>query len=70
VGDGLVMAPPLSGSARVQSHPEYTIKTVMHGLEGPLDGKTFPAGIMVGNKEQSDEWIAAIVSYIRTNLSN
>lgn len=70
VGDGLVMAPPLSGSARVQSHPEYVIKTVMHGLEGPLDGKTFPAGIMVGNEEQSDEWIAAITSYIRTNLSN
>ena len=70
VGEGLVMAPALSGSVRVQSHPEYTIKTVMHGLEGPINGKTYPAGIMVGNKEQSDEWIAAIVSYIRTNLSN
>lgn len=70
VGEGLVMAPPLSGSVRVQSHPEYTIKTVMHGLEGPIKGKTYPAGIMIGNKEQSDEWIAAIVSYIRTNLSN
>jgi len=70
VGEGLVMAPPLTGSARVQSHPEYIIKTVMHGMEGPLDGKKFPAGIMVGNKEQSDEWIAAITSYIRTNLSN
>ncbi|RRQ50779.1 sorbosone dehydrogenase [Maribacter algicola] len=70
VGDGLVMAPALSGSTRVQSHPEYVIKTVMHGLEGPLDGKTYPAGIMVGNKEQSDDWIASIVSYIRTNLSN
>jgi mono/diheme cytochrome c family protein len=70
IGEGLVMAPPLSGSVRVQSHPEYTIKTVMHGLEGPINGKTYPAGIMIGNEEQSDEWIAAIVSYIRTNLSN
>lgn len=70
VGDGLIMAPALAGSARVQSHPEYIIKTVMHGLQGPLDGKTYPAGIMVGNKEQSDEWIAAVTSYIRTNLSN
>ena len=42
----------------------------MHGLQGPLDGKTYAAGIMVGNKEQSDEWIASVVSYIRTNLSN
>lgn len=70
VGDGLIMAPALAGSARVQSHPEYIIKTVMHGLQGPLVGKTYPAGIMVGNKEQSDEWIAAVTSYIRTNLSN
>lgn len=70
IGDGLVMAPPLAGSARVQAHPDYVIKTVMHGMEGPLDNKTFPGGIMVGNEEQSDEWIAAITSYIRQNLSN
>jgi mono/diheme cytochrome c family protein/glucose/arabinose dehydrogenase len=70
VGDGLVMAPALTGSNRVQSHPEYIIKTIMHGLKGPLNGKTYPAGIMVGNKEQSDEWIASIASYLRTNLSN
>lgn len=70
VGDGLVMAPPLRGSKRVQSHPEYIVKTIMHGLHGPLEGKTYPAGIMVGNKEQSDAWIADIASYIRTNLSN
>ncbi len=70
LGNGTVMAPPLAGSVRVQQHPEYIIKTILHGLEGPLDGKTYPAGIMVGNKEQSDDWVASIASYIRTNLSN
>ncbi|WP_082960096.1 DUF7133 domain-containing protein [Maribacter hydrothermalis] len=70
LGNGTVMAPPLSGAIRVQEHPEYIIKTILHGLEGPLDGKTYPAGIMVGNKEQTDDWIASIASYIRTNLSN
>jgi len=70
IGDGMVMAPALAGSSRVQGHPDYVIKTVMHGMEGPLDNKTFPGGIMVGNKEQTDEWIAAISSYIRQNLSN
>ncbi|MBM1105611.1 discoidin domain-containing protein [Aurantibacter crassamenti] len=70
VGEGLIMAPPLAGSNRVQGHPEYVIKTLLHGLQGPLEGKTYPAGIMVGNKEQSDDWIASIASYIRTNLSN
>ncbi len=70
LGNGNVMAPSLRGSPRVQSHPEYVIKAIMHGMEGPLDGKTYPAGIMVGNKEQSDEWIAAISSYIRLGLTN
>ena len=60
VGPGVVMAPPLNGSVRVQSHPDYVIKTIMHGLTGPINGKTYPGGVMVGNKEQSDEWIAAI----------
>lgn len=70
VGQGQVMAPPLTGSVRVQSHPHYVIKTLLYGLSGPIDGKTYPAGIMVGMKEQTDEWIASIASYIRFNLSN
>ena len=46
------------------------MKVLLHGLEGPLEGKNYPAGIMVGNAEQSDEWIAAIASYIRVGLTN
>lgn len=70
VGEGLVMAPPLTGSARVQSHPDYVIKVLLHGLAGPIEGKTYPGGIMVGMQEQSDEWIASIASFIRLNLTN
>ncbi|MGB5356715.1 MAG: discoidin domain-containing protein [Eudoraea sp.] len=70
LGNGVVMAPPLTGSPRVQSHPEYVIKTLLHGLEGPLDGQTYPGGIMVGMADQSDQWIADIASYIRVNLTN
>jgi mono/diheme cytochrome c family protein len=70
LGNGSVMAPSLRGSPRVQSHPEYVTRVILHGLEGPLDGKSYPAGIMVGNSEQSDEWVAAIASYIRIGLTN
>lgn len=70
LGNGTIMAPPLTGSPRVQSHPEYVIKTLLHGLEGPLDGQTYPGGIMVGMGDQSDDWIADISSYIRVNLTN
>jgi len=70
LGNGTVMAPSLRGSPRVQSHPEYVLKVIMRGMQGPLDGKTYPAGIMVPNAEQSDDWIAAIASYIRVGLTN
>ncbi|MEZ5040775.1 MAG: discoidin domain-containing protein [Saprospiraceae bacterium] len=70
MGPGVIMAPSLAGSDRVQSHPEYVIKTIMHGLSGPIEGKNYPGAIMVGMKEQSDEWIAAVASFIRINLTN
>lgn len=70
MGPGVIMAPSLAASVRVQSHPEYVIRTVMHGLNGPINGKNYPGGIMVGMKEQSDEWIAAVTSFIRINLTN
>ena len=70
LGNGTVMAPPLTGSPRVQSHPEYVIKTLLHGMDGPLEGKNYPGGIMVGMGDQEDGWIADIASYIRLNLTN
>ncbi len=70
LGNGTIMAPPLTGSPRVQAHADYVINTLLYGLEGPLDGKSYPGGIMVGMQEQSDQWIADVASYIRMNLTN
>ncbi len=33
------MAPSLAGSPRVQGHRDYVIKTLLHGMDGPIDGK-------------------------------
>ena len=41
---GVVMAPSLSGSSRVNGHRDYVIKPLLHGMSGPIDGKTYPAG--------------------------
>ena len=70
LGEGMLMAPILSGSQRVQAHPDYAVKAVMHGLQGPLNGRSYPGGLMVGNAEQSDQWIADISSYIRKSFGN
>jgi mono/diheme cytochrome c family protein/glucose/arabinose dehydrogenase len=68
-GDGLI-APPLAGNARVTAHPEYVIKTLLHGQTGPVAGRSYAGGLMVPFGSESDEWIASLASYVRTNLTN
>mgnify|MGYP000170949634 FL=1 len=66
---GTMMAPPLAGSASVNGHRDQFINIVLHGLEGPVNGKNYTAP-MVSMKSQSDQWIADVVSYIRNDLGN
>ena len=66
---GIVMAPSLSGSARVNGHRDYVIKTLLHGMSGPLDGRTFPQ-VMVPMGSNTDQWIADVASYVRNSFGN
>ena len=66
---GTMMAPPISGSPRVQGHRDYVVKVLLHGLQGPLAGKTY-TNVMVPMGGQSDEWIASVASYIRNDFGN
>jgi mono/diheme cytochrome c family protein len=63
------MAPPLAGSPRVNAHRDYIIKAVLHGLGGPVDGKTY-TDMMIPMGNFDDEWIAAVSSYVRANFGN
>ncbi len=67
---GVLMAPSLSGAPRVQGHRDYVIKTLLHGLDGPIDGKVYGAGVMVPMGTNKDEWIAAVASYVRNSFGN
>ena len=67
---GVLMAPSLSGVPRVQGHRDYVIKTLLHGLDGPIDGKLYGAGVMVPMGMNRDEWIASIASYVRNSFTN
>jgi mono/diheme cytochrome c family protein len=69
-GNNKLLAPALAGSFRIQSHPEYAVRVLLHGLDGVVDGKNYAGGMMQPMKEQSDQWIADVVSYIRNGLSN
>jgi len=39
--EGVMMAPALAGSPRVQGHRDYVINTLLHGMTGPIAGQTF-----------------------------
>ena len=61
--------PALAGSARVTGHREYAIRTLLHGLTGPLDGRTY-SEVMPPFGASSDAWIADVASYIRNSFGN
>lgn len=68
-GNGELLAPPLSGSKRVNGDQEDLINILLHGLSGPVDGKSYP-DVMPSMKAQSDDYIASVLSYIRVDMDN
>ena len=66
---GATLAPSLAGSPRVNGHRDYVIKAVLHGLSGPVDGKTYPQ-VMVAMGSNKDQWIADVASYVRNSFGN
>ncbi|MBK8506273.1 MAG: discoidin domain-containing protein [Saprospiraceae bacterium] len=69
VGEGL-MAPPLANSPRVVDHPDYLVRVLLRGMVGSIDGKNYSGRFMAPMAMESDEWVAAVASYLRTNLGN
>ena len=50
-------------------HQDYVIKTLLHGLTGPVNGTTYTE-VMVPMGQSPDDWIAAIASYVRNSFGN
>jgi mono/diheme cytochrome c family protein/glucose/arabinose dehydrogenase len=64
------LAPVLSGNfRRLTGKKDEEIKILLHGLTGPVDGKTYP-DMMPPMGANSDEWIASVLSYIRYDLAH
>ena len=64
-----MMGPALAGSPRVTGHRDYVIKTLLHGMTGPLAGRTYTQ-VMLPMGSQTDQWIANVGSYIRNEFGN
>ncbi|GAB2551226.1 DUF7133 domain-containing protein [Spirosoma aerophilum] len=65
-GNGLPTnaAPALRGAKHVNNDRDYAIRILLHGLKGPIEGKEYPSE-MASMKDNTDEWIASVASYIR-----
>ena len=63
------MAPPLAGSPRVNGHRDYIIKAILHGLSGPIEGRSY-TDVMMPMGVNNDEWVAAVASYVRRSFGN
>ncbi|MEJ7684022.1 MAG: c-type cytochrome [Segetibacter sp.] len=69
-GKGLAskIAPPLVGDFRsLIRQKDTTIMILLHGLTGPVDGKTYPVD-MPSMGSNNDQWIASVLSYVRYDL--
>ena len=65
----LTLAAPLSGSKIVLGHRDHVIRAVLHGVTGPIDGKTYQ-GQMIPMMSNDDKWIASVISYVRNSFGN
>jgi mono/diheme cytochrome c family protein/glucose/arabinose dehydrogenase len=68
-GGGSLRAPSLVGSPRVIGHRDYVVRTLLHGMTGPVDGRKY-AEVMAPMGASSDRWIADVASYIRNSFGN
>jgi mono/diheme cytochrome c family protein len=68
-GQGLPtkIAPPLISKFKLIENKDEVIKIMLHGLKGPVNGETF-ADQMPPMGTNSDEWIAAVLNYVRLDL--
>lgn len=64
------IAPPLAGSVIVNGNKDTVIKIVLRGLTGPIDGKTYVGQIMVPMAQESDEWVADVLTEVRKSWGN
>lgn len=66
---GVTLAPSLR-SKRVTGSEESLVRTLLHGMQGPIDGKTYAAGIMPPQGSNDDQWIADVATYVRNSFKN
>ncbi len=61
------LAPSLVDSPRVKARFDLPALTLLHGLKGELDGRSYPGDQMIAMPNLDDKTIAGLVSYLRAS---
>ena len=69
VGTNTTLAPSLKDSKRVIGDKTTLIKIALHGLVGPVDGKTYP-GAMESLAGHNNKYLSEVLTYIRNSWGN
>ncbi|MDX1680998.1 MAG: discoidin domain-containing protein, partial [Akkermansiaceae bacterium] len=64
-----LLAPALKDSEVITGHHGMSVRTLLHGLTGPIDGVSYP-GEMISMESNGDQWIADVLSYCRNGFGN
>jgi cytochrome c551/c552/glucose/arabinose dehydrogenase len=63
IGGNPMPAPPLANSKRA-GNKAALIRILLHGLSGPVDGKTYPDVMAPLGAANSNEWVATVLSFV------
>lgn len=66
---GHFLAPSLKDSPRVLGSGKAVTLSLLHGMEGRINGKTYD-GLMPAQQNNSDQWITDVSNYIRNSFGN
>ena len=64
------LAPALVNTARVLGSKDAVANILLFGMTGKIDGHEYPGNIMIPMGSNGDEWVASVLSYVRTNFGN
>jgi glucose/arabinose dehydrogenase/mono/diheme cytochrome c family protein len=68
-GTNTTLAPSLKASPRVLGDQKTLLKIALHGLAGPIDGKTYP-GAMESLASHDNKYLLEVLTYIRNSWGN
>jgi mono/diheme cytochrome c family protein len=64
------MAPSFVNNPTILGSKDILAKVALHGISGPLRGKSYVGGFMMPLKTNDDHYVASVLTYVRNSFGN